>query len=351
MKITSLYEMEFDTDLSELEVLFKEYFSKYPDRHLELPHKMEASRDIIKAVSTRTSHSLPKLMLDSLTEGSFISKPEDAAVYRHVRYLPAVRHSHDFFEVACLFQGQCTNYIAEQKIDMIEGDICIIAPNTSHAISAFSDDCILFNILLKTSTFEQTFLDVMADTDLLAEFFTRTLYHSKSRPYLLFRTHDDPNPRAFIWYAYDEAQNDRRYKRRMMNSIISALFAGLLRAHEKDVIVPSEPFADTDNNLVFILRYMQENFRTITLKNLSDFFNYSERHLQRIIKAATGMSFSENIQKLKMTSAANMLEKGDATINEISEKLGYSTVNNFRNIFKKYYGMTPAEFRNFKNKD
>ena len=90
---------------------------------------------------------------------------------------------------------------------------------------------------------------------------------------------------------------------------------------------------------------MQENYTSITLKDLADFFNYSERQIQRIIKNCTGMSFSQNIQKLKMRRAARLLTNPDLSVSAIAEELGYMDSGNFRHIFKKYYGMTPAEYR------
>ena len=100
-----------------------------------------------------------------------------------------------------------------------------------------------------------------------------------------------------------------------------------------------------DENVIFILKYMQENYSTVTLSSLAEFFNYSERQIQRIIKKSTGISFSENIQKLKMKHAAQLLMDPDRSVSAVAEDLGYSDVGNFRHIFKKYYGMSPAEYR------
>ncbi|MCC8046606.1 MAG: helix-turn-helix transcriptional regulator [Clostridiales bacterium] len=90
---------------------------------------------------------------------------------------------------------------------------------------------------------------------------------------------------------------------------------------------------------------MQENYSSVTLKELSDFFNYSERQIQRIIKKSTGISFSENIQKLKMRKAARLLSNPNVSVTAIAEELGYSDQGSFRHIFRKYYGMTPIEYR------
>jgi YesN/AraC family two-component response regulator len=62
------------------------------------------------------------------------------------------------------------------------------------------------------------------------------------------------------------------------------------------------------------------------------------------------MNFSKNIQKLKMNKAAKLLLNEDISIQNISDLMGYSDPNNFRQIFKKYYNMSPNDFRNIKNK-
>ena len=126
---------------------------------------------------------------------------------------------------------------------------------------------------------------------------------------------------------------------------MGAFFIVLLRNHGSNVIVPEADSQGHDENVVFILKYMQENYTTISLKELADFFNYSERQIQRIIRSCTGMSFSQNIQKLKMKQAARLLMNPKLSVSAIAEELGYMDSGNFRQIFKKYYGMTPAEYR------
>ena len=150
---------------------------------------------------------------------------------------------------------------------MQAGDICIIAPNTQHAVSVFSDDCIVFNIILRTSTFETAFFGTLSENDVLSDFFMRMLYHSPTHPYLLFRTHGDHELFNYVGYAYEEFIGNRQYKNRMLNSIIDAFFITLLRNHGANVIVPSLVEDDQNENLIFILKYIQEHFATVTLKS------------------------------------------------------------------------------------
>ena len=213
-----------------------------------------------------------------------------------------------------------------------------------HAVSAFSDDGIMLDILLRKTAFEKNFLALLPEDDILTSFFTHTLYDSGDMPYLIFKTDDDPDIQYFISALYHEFNRNRQFKKNMMNSILSAFFIVLMRNHEKDVIIPTVNESVMNENLIFMLRYMQENYEWISLQHLADFFNYSPRHVQRIITTATGCSFSENILKLKMKHAAELLRSA-LTISEIAEKLGYYDASSFRQAFKSYYLMTPNDYR------
>ena len=309
------------------------------------PHSFDEIKDLIQAASAKSQNNFTANLIEQqLEENSFFHNNTDVEIYQHLRYLPAYWHSHNFIEIACVIQGTCTNYIQNSSIEMQEGDVCIIAPGTKHAISAFTDDCILFNILLRTSTFETAFFGVLNESDILSDFFIHTLYHSPGHPYLLFRAENDHELFNYIGYAYHESIRNRQYKNRMIISVINAFFIILLRNHGADVILPDSS-ENNDDNTILVLKYIQEHYNTLSLSELAGFFNYSERQLQRIIKNSTGMSFSENIQRLKLRQAARMLQNPDLSISFIAEELGYTDPSNFRHMFKKYYNMTPTEYR------
>lgn len=347
MDFNDYFHIEVNTSLTGKELIFKELFQKYPDRNLCLPHNLDKVKDILEEAQKNSLDSFTEQFFHAhLIENSFFQNNSDTELYQHCRYLPAIWHSHSFFEIICVVEGFCTNYIKNQQLYMEKGDICIIAPEISHAISAFSDECFIYNILLRSSTFEKAFFGTLEENDILSDFFARSLYHSPSHPYLYFQTGYDTEVFNYIGYAYHEFSRNRQYKNRMLNSIINAFFIILLRNHGNNVIVPELGNTEKSENLVFILRYIQEHFNTISLTELSKFFNYSERQIQRIIKDSTGLSFTENILRLKMKKAEKLLKNPDITISIIAEETGYSDSGTFRQAFKKYYGMTPQQYRN-----
>ena len=146
---------------------------------------------------------------------------------------------------------------------MQEGDICIVAPDTRHAISAFHDDSIVLNILIRISTFETAFFGTLVDNNVLSRFFNRALYDFPNYPYLYFQTGHDQRVINFIGYAYEESRGKSQYKRQMMNNIITGMFVMLLRNHGTNVIALGLESLDKDKNLLYILKYMQEHYDTV----------------------------------------------------------------------------------------
>ena len=83
------------------------------------------------------------------------------------------------------------------------------------------------------------------------------------------------------------------------------------------------------------------------VQTLADFLHMSSRTLQRRI-AEEGLSFAELKDKLKFKTAKNALKAEGKNIDEISEELGFSDRHSFTRAFKRWSGMTPSAFRNYK---
>lgn len=346
MRFEGAYSWSLDGELDEMEVVFKSIYEKNASLHFEQPHKLEYYTSAKQSVFEFLPNPVRQMMMEeSLEENSFFQEGQDIELYRHQRYLPCLWHSHDFLEVVCVIQGGCTHYIADQELKMHEGDICIVAPNTMHAVSVFYDDGIILNILIRISTFETVFFGTLTDNTVLSRFFNRVLYGSTIYPYLYFKAGHDQRLFNFIGYAYEEACGKGQYKKQMLNSIITGMFVMLLRNHEKKVIVPGLEPLDKDQNLFYILNYMQKHYDTVTLQEIAAFFNYSERKIQRLVISVTGINFSANILRLKMDQAGRLLMQSDMSVTAIAEKVGYTDSRNFRRLFKKYYGMTPTKYR------
>ena len=99
-----------------------------------------------------------------------------------------------------------------------------------------------------------------------------------------------------------------------------------------------------------IINYMQTNYMIVTLDELSKAFYLSKPYLSKYIREQTGLTFGENVKKIRMKKAKTLLKNGNMKVESIAETVGYQNVEHFNRLFKKQYGMTPVQYRNSKVK-
>lgn len=245
-----------------------------------------------------------------------------------------------------VLRGTCENIFTSHTISMQAGDICIVAPSIIHALSAFSDDCVIYNFLIKSQTFEAVFLNSLPKYGTLHDFFSRALYSPGSQFYLYFKSGKDPQLVNLFKKILKEYRAQKRYSPSMINALLEIFFICLLRNHEKNMIVPNPAGKKQEKNIIFILKYIELHYATLTLPELASFFNYSERQLTRILKNYTGQTFSSLIQNIRLSRAAELLKQPDRSVTAVMEEIGYSNITHFYKIFEKKFHMTPAEYRN-----
>ncbi|TBL71597.1 response regulator [Paenibacillus thalictri] len=83
----------------------------------------------------------------------------------------------------------------------------------------------------------------------------------------------------------------------------------------------------------------------ISLQSLADHVYLHPAYLSKIFKLETGEGVSDYIYRLRMEKASYLLIETNEKIHEISKKSGYPNPSHFSRVFKKYFDMTPEEYR------
>jgi two-component system response regulator YesN len=94
------------------------------------------------------------------------------------------------------------------------------------------------------------------------------------------------------------------------------------------------------------IAYIQEHIGdNLSLQQVASFVHLHPGHLSVVFKKESGMTFRDFVMKKKMEHAMDILAISPAKIGEVASEVGYDDVKYFGQIFKKYTGKTPSEYR------
>ena len=80
-------------------------------------------------------------------------------------------------------------------------------------------------------------------------------------------------------------------------------------------------------------------------KELAERFHISETSLKNYFRGVFGQSYSAYQREIRMKTAARLLEETSDRIALIAGTVGYENQSKFASVFKRQYGISPAEYR------
>ena len=128
-----------------------------------------------------------------------------------------------------------------------------------------------------------------------------------------------------------------------MKTMISRILQKSMEYLEKQC-----PDGETEGEEVSeIFQYIRANREDpdLCVKTVALHFNLTVSNLSHRVKKLTGRNISDYITEVRMDYAHELLKNTDFSIQTISTMLGYSQASGFVTKFKKYYSVTPAEYR------
>lgn len=94
------------------------------------------------------------------------------------------------------------------------------------------------------------------------------------------------------------------------------------------------------------IRYLEAHYaESLSIPLIASHTGVSAIYLNRIFKLSTGKTVSEYLNDYRIAQSLPMLADSSRTIVHISEAVGYGDVRSYIRFFKKFYGMTPSEYR------
>lgn len=295
-------------------------------------------------------YSLKKAGEEWVLSSEVLMKSEDNfAIHRHKRFAPFSEHKHDYLELIYVFSGQMAQKINGTVVTIKEGDLCLLDLNVTHSIEPSSENDVAVNIAMKEQFFNNIFMGLLSDNNVIMDFLVKAIYHKKEyKQYLIFNCLHNEQVKWVISKLLCEYYDNTTGKNTAIYAYILLLFTELLRTYKKDMGKDSE---ERLNKTIIseIKNYLIENFNKADLKSTAEYFHFHPDYLSKLIKNSTGHSFTAFLQEIKLREASLLLQNTDMPVEEIVYRTGYTNMSHFYKLFKVKYGYTPVEYR--KNKD
>lgn len=96
--------------------------------------------------------------------------------------------------------------------------------------------------------------------------------------------------------------------------------------------------------------YINRNYSdsNININDICSYLHISQTYFSLLFKRETKMTFTNYLTLIRMEEAKQLLKTTDMKTFAVARKVGYSEPNYFSYCFKRYFGMSPSEYRNSK---
>lgn len=125
-----------------------------------------------------------------------------------------------------------------------------------------------------------------------------------------------------------------------MAATVKKLYEAVLKSSVEKRSMKNKELTDS------VARYIKENVGgDLSIESLSAKYYISSSYLRKIFKDEMGVTVKEYTNNLRMERAKELLSNPNIKISDVSEKVGYLTVQAFTYAFKLDTGKTPGEYR------
>ncbi len=95
-----------------------------------------------------------------------------------------------------------------------------------------------------------------------------------------------------------------------------------------------------------VIDYFSEHYRELfTVDDIADAQGYSKDYFSKLFKQNFGVTFHDFHSRVKIGYAVELLRTGNYKAYEISDILGYASVDYFTKVFKEITGTTPSKYK------
>ena len=301
------------------------------------------SRDVYKKLDYLPKKDMFDVISEIVTEDKTLS--EDARIHvckAKEQPLPDP-YILDSFAMIFTVSGTAKVLVSSKVIELKSHSLLIIAPGIPFGLDALSDTVVPI-LTVPTSLIHRTFYSIFQYEGILLKFISNATWSDTCSAYLLYTNMLNKSILSILNNIIAEEAYPTKYDDAIKAHLLISM-VGYLSSMSPSASQLSATRITKSTQIAKILRYIQENYRTVTLEQLASNFHYTVPYVSKLIKNSTGLTFTDILREMKFNVCRSLLLNSNLKINKIAELSGFQNTDHFNRIFKKRTGLTPSEYK------
>ena len=292
--------------------------------------------DIDRILSSR------KLSQENL-DSTIIPLNNDVFVMKHLNEINQRFHPHNCFDLYYIKSGNPTLYFEKSTFSLEPERIYLFSPYSKYKIITNRPDDEIYIFYIRNSSFDTLFFRLFDEYGELSSFIKNVIYNPTIPNYLCFDNLSWSDIESFIRNIFIECYFPDKYSNDVIIHFMHLFFVTIIRKCNFESIYND---VESENNVYFykILKYIYENYQTVSLKKLANDFGYSEAYLSTLFQKYVNTNYSKLITKIRLEKAIELFSS-ELSLESIAELVGYNSTDHFSRTFKRYYHCAPSTYR------
>lgn len=276
-------------------------------------------QEIMKSICTLLNHEEYKVAI------------RKAGKYKFQKSYRFEMHKHQEYEINYINVGCCVMKIHNEYVPLKAGDCIIINPYVRHSFMVdMSNACCITQLEYSVTVPKELEgkIPVLDQTGIYTKVVScENLCKALENVSRIFREQTEEN-------EYTSAQ-------------LELALAQMYVVFSEQYIKMKEE-EDSELHVVVgkVIRYINDHIEEeLNVEEISRKYHVSDRYIRKYCNKYLGMNCTTYITMLRIAKAKELLWNSSKSITDIAMQTGFSSSQYFSRVFRKYAGMTPADYR------
>ncbi|MCR2807536.1 AraC family transcriptional regulator [Paenibacillus soyae] len=261
------------------------------------------------------------------------------------------QHDHDFVELVYVMSGEGYHYVGDSMERTFKGCLYVLPVGTSHIFrpsgASGKTKLVVYNLCIRPA-FIGELRSWLGDYGAGGKLWS--VFEGAPGSHIRLVDHSMRLGRVFEQLHQEFEERKPGYEASML-SVLLQLTVQIARQLETERKAEGGSGAGPGagrrrSEMSAILGHIDEHLtEPLTLERLAEKAGMSLRHFIRKFRQWTGMGFSDYLQRKRIDLACRLLLETDDKIDHIAKSTGYRDLAHFRQVFRKWMGVSPSQYR------